>query len=120
MLRTRTLTTAVRASLALWAGIPPAEYVLVVVHASHFVVFLLFGLGLWFARRKAFGRFAAAMLLVMGMGTVGYLVVPTVPPWMAADLHAIPPIGRVADSQRALGHLGLNGRRDLGPRCERC
>jgi membrane-associated phospholipid phosphatase len=93
----QTLPTLVQAALIRKDAPGLFEYVLVVVHASHFVVFLLFGVGLWFARRKAFGRFAVAMLLVMGLGIVGFLVVPTVPPWMAADLHAIPPIDRVAD-----------------------
>lgn len=73
------------------------QHLLVVVHASHFVVFLLFALCLWLLRRDAFGRFAAAMLLVMHLGIVGYLAVPTVPPWMAADFQVIPPIRRVAD-----------------------
>ncbi len=92
-----TLPTRLQAA---WLGARPVgvrERLLVLVHASHFVVFLLFGLALWLCRRPAFARFAAALLLVMYLGLVGYLVVPTVPPWMAADLHVIPPIRRVLD-----------------------
>jgi membrane-associated phospholipid phosphatase len=75
----------------------PLQWLLVAVHASHFVVFLLFGLCLWLVRGAAFDRFAAAMPWVMYLGIVGYLAVPTVPPWMAADFQAIPPLHRVVD-----------------------
>jgi membrane-associated phospholipid phosphatase len=75
----------------------PLQWLLVAVHGSHFVVFLLFGLYLWLVRRAVFGRFAAAMLLLMLLGIAGYLAVPTVPPWMAADFQAIPPLHRVVD-----------------------
>ena len=62
-------------------GAPGAlRRLLVAMHASHFVVFLLFGLVLWLIRRDAFGRYAAAMLLVMLLGMAGLLAVPTVPP----------------------------------------
>lgn len=88
---------------------------LVVAHASHFVAFLLFGLGLWLARREAFGRFAAALLLVMSLGIVGHLAVPTVPPWMAADLGAIPPVHRVADDVYGKAVPGLRRAFDTNP-----
>jgi membrane-associated phospholipid phosphatase len=69
----------------------------VAVHGSHFAFFLLFGLILWHLRREYFPHFRYAMLLVMGIGLIGYAVVPTVPPWMAfRDFHLLPPIERVA------------------------
>jgi membrane-associated phospholipid phosphatase len=88
---------------------------LVVVHASHFVSFLLFGLGLWLLRREAFGRFAAAMLLLMGLGLAGHLLAPTVPPWMAAELGALPPLHRVADDVYGRAAPGLRKTFDTNP-----
>ena len=67
------------------AHIGTLEKVLVVVHASHFLAFLLFALLLWIVRPPAFARFRLAMLLVMYSGLVMYLLVPTVPPWMASS-----------------------------------
>lgn len=88
---------------------------LVVAHASHFAAFLLFGLGLWLARREAFGRFAAALLLVMYLGIAGHLAVPTVPPWMAGDLGAIPPVHRVANDVYGRAVPGLRRTFDTNP-----
>ena len=69
----------------------------VLIHGSHFAFFLLFGLVLWHWRRAYFGQFRYALLLVMGIGLIGYAVVPTVPPWMASDpLHLLPPITHIA------------------------
>jgi membrane-associated phospholipid phosphatase len=72
------------------------ERVSVIVHASHFVFFLTLGLVIWYWRPGQFRRYAAAMLAVMFLGLICYLLLPTVPPWMAArDFEVIPPIDRV-------------------------
>jgi hypothetical protein len=73
------------------------DRLLVVVHGSHFVFFLLFGLVVWFLRREEFWRYTTALPFLMYLGLLGYLAVPTVPPWMAATaFHVIPPISRIA------------------------
>lgn len=72
------------------------DLIAVVIHGSHFAFFLLFGLVLWHSRRAYFGQFRYSLLLVMGLGLIGYAVVPTVPPWMAFEqLHLVPPITHV-------------------------
>lgn len=69
------------------------DRVLAVVYGSHFVLFLLYGLALWMIRPRDFGRFKVSMLLIMYLGVLGYLLIPTVPPWMAASMYyVIPPI----------------------------
>ncbi len=93
----------------------PLAPVLVAVHASHFVSFLLFGLGLWLLRRDAFSHFAAAMLLLMALGLASHVVLPTVPPWMAADLGAIPPVRRVVDDVYGRAAPGLRKTFDTNP-----
>jgi membrane-associated phospholipid phosphatase len=73
------------------------ENLLVVVHASHFLVFLLFGMTVWMLERREFQRFAIAMVAVMYLGLLGYFAVPTAPPWMAANwFGSIPHITWVA------------------------
>ena len=46
---------------------------LVVVHLSHFVFFLFFGLLIWLVRGEQFGRFQLALVLLMYIGLAGYL-----------------------------------------------
>ncbi len=72
------------------------ERFLVVVHASHFLFFFFFGMLIWLVRSEEFGRFKLAMVLMMYSGLVGYILVPTVPPWMAAAVYEVlPPIQHV-------------------------
>ena len=73
--------------------IGPFEKLLVLVHASHFLLFLLVGLRIWQVRPRELLRFCWAMSLVMYGAIVGYLLVPTVPPWMASSrYHVLPEI----------------------------
>jgi hypothetical protein len=110
-----TLPTLVQAATVRRHGPGLVEYVLVGVHAAHFVIFLLCALGLWLVRPAGFGRFTAAMLLVMAVGDLTYLALPTVPPWMAADFQAIPPIQRVADEAYRQLVPGLRRTFDTNP-----
>lgn len=54
----------------------------VIVHASHFVFFLLFGFAVWVQSPPAFRGWARGLYGVLALGTVTYLLVPTAPPWM--------------------------------------
>lgn len=67
------------------ANIGPFERFLVIVHASHFLVFLFFAFLIWLTRSADFARFQVAMVLTIYVGMIGYLLVPTVPPWMASN-----------------------------------
>lgn len=68
----------------------------VLVHASHFAFFLLFGLVLWHTRSERFAEFRRGLVILMALGLVGYAAVPTAPPWLAAQEGAIPPVPHVA------------------------
>ena len=73
------------------------EKLLVVLHGSHFVFFLFAGIAVWFFRRDEFWRFKRAFVLLMACGIATYFLVPTVPPWMAAEhYHLIPPIRHIS------------------------
>jgi membrane-associated phospholipid phosphatase len=76
---------------------PALDGAAVMVHASHFAFFLLFGLVLWHARREHFQTFGRALILLMLFGLIGYALIPTAPPWMAAqpNLGVIPPVTHI-------------------------
>jgi membrane-associated phospholipid phosphatase len=89
---------------------------LVVVHGSHFVVFLLFGLAIWLLRPEEMRRYAAAMVLLMYAGLAVYLLVPTVPPWMAAEsFGVIPPVHRIAGTIYNVTIPAMQGAFDTNP-----
>ncbi len=89
---------------------------LVMVHTSHFVFFLFFGLLIWLVRAAEFGRFKLALVLLMYSGLVGYLAVPTVPPWMAAAFfEALPPIRHVTSQIYNLSIPSLQASFDTNP-----
>jgi hypothetical protein len=71
----------------------PFDQLMVIVHGSHFIYFLLFCLGIWCYAPADFARCRRAMMTLMVLGLVGYLVVPTVPPHIAAgSFGAIAPL----------------------------
>lgn len=71
----------------------------VLLHASHFLVFLLFGFVLWSLRRDAFRTYAAAMTAVLFGALLVQLLVPTIPPWLAGtDFRLLPPLTRIIGS----------------------
>jgi len=73
------------------------ERALVAVHASHFVFFLGFGMLVWLFRPQWFPRLTLSFILVMGVGITAYLLVPTVPPWMAsAQFQMLPEITHIS------------------------
>lgn len=79
---------------------PTLDVIAVLIHSTHFMYFLFFGLVLWHARREHFRPFRRALVLVMMFGLVGYAVIPTAPPWIAAlpYYHALPPVPHIAES----------------------
>jgi hypothetical protein len=64
---------------------------LTIIHGSHFVVFLLIGLVLWLRRSRFFRAYKASFYILFSMGLLGYLLVPTAPPWMASELFGLVP-----------------------------
>lgn len=71
----------------------------VLVHASHFLFFLLFGFVLWYLRRDVFRTYAVAMIAVLYIALLFHFLVPTIPPWLAArDFALLPPTERLIRS----------------------
>jgi hypothetical protein len=75
------------------------DRLLVVVHGSHFMFFLYFGLAIWHLRPEHFARYTTSLAVLLYAGLAGYVVVPTVPPWMASEpFHVLPAIRRIIAS----------------------
>jgi membrane-associated phospholipid phosphatase len=96
------LTVRVQSALTPDGHVGLFDKLLAVIYGSHFLVFLFYGLTLWLFHQQAFGRFKASMLLVMYGGLIGYLLVPTVPPWMAAHQYFV--IGDIQELGAQLFH----------------
>ena len=76
---------------------PVLDGIALIFHGTHFGYFLLFGFVVWWFDRLQFQRWARGLGLVIVGGLIVYLIIPTVPPWMAAqpDFGALPPLEHV-------------------------
>ena len=71
----------------------------VLVHSSHFLFFLLFGFVIWYARPEAFRTYVIATAAVMYAGLVFFFLIPTIPPWAAANqFMVLPPLMKIRQS----------------------
>ena len=63
--------------LVQWLGVSHTlDRLFVVVHSSHFLVFLFLGFMVWLLRPDGFNRYKLAMLALMYIGALFYLVIP--------------------------------------------
>lgn len=67
------------------------EKVLTVCYGSHFIAFLSVGFLIWVVRPKDFPLFRTSFYFLIFVGVLIYALVPTVPPWMAADQFGLIP-----------------------------
>jgi membrane-associated phospholipid phosphatase len=75
----------------------PLDWLTVQVHWSYFAVPHLSALLVWIFRRELFPRFVALVLGTFYAGLVIYFLLPTTPPWLAADYGVLPNVTRVMD-----------------------
>jgi len=61
------------------------EKFLTLIYGTHFIAFLLVGLMIWIYKAKDFYLYKMSLYLLSGTGILFYFLVPTVPPWMAAN-----------------------------------
>lgn len=72
------------------------EAFIAVCYSSHFVVSLSVMGILWFTKRDEFLAFRLRFSIVTLLGLVGYFLVPSAPPWMAADNDLIGSVRRLS------------------------
>lgn len=71
------------------------EKALTAFHGSHFLAFLFIGFIIWLYKSGSFRLFRTSYYLLIFLGVLGYFLVPTVPPWMAANnFGLLPPLIR--------------------------
>lgn len=71
------------------------ERIVTIVYGSHFIAFLLVGLIIWVYKAEDFLLYKASFYLLSGTGILLYFLIPTVPPWMAANhFGLLPPLNR--------------------------
>jgi membrane-associated phospholipid phosphatase len=64
-----------------------------IIYGSHFVAFIFIGFLIWLYKPRWFKLYKTSFYLAMGIGLLCYLLVPTVPPWIAANqFKLLPPI----------------------------
>jgi membrane-associated phospholipid phosphatase len=73
-----------------------------VVYFCHFVVPLMVGLVLWLKDRAQYLRFVTALLGMCMVGFVFFMLVPTAPPWYAAQDHLLSGVTDLINSQHTL------------------
>ena len=71
------------------------DTVLLFVHASHFVMFILVALLLWARNLDVFATFKWAIALSAYMGLLTYYLYPAASPWMARQYGLIEPMDRM-------------------------
>lgn len=75
----------------------PLDWFAVQVHWSYFLLPHLGALLVYARRRDLFARYVAAILGTFYVGLALYFILPTVPPWLAADNGALPGVARIMD-----------------------
>jgi hypothetical protein len=111
----RMLTGGADASVALqraWFG-PDVEWFDVIgslIYVSHYVVPVVALAVLWLSDRREWVRYMRRLATLLALGCVGFVLVPTAPPWMAGDpafgYEVIDPVVRHAG--RGLDTIGLD------------
>ncbi len=75
----------------------PLDWVTVQVHWSYFALPHLAALAVYIRKRELFPRFVALVLGTFYLGLALYFLLPTAPPWLAADHGLLPGVTRVMD-----------------------
>ena len=73
------------------------DWLTVQVHWSYFFVPHIGGALVWLFRRELVPRFTFLVLGTFYVGLLLYFLLPTVPPWLAADYGALPGVNRIMD-----------------------
>jgi membrane-associated phospholipid phosphatase len=85
------------------------DYVASLTYMTHFVVPIIAIAVLWATSRRQWVRFMKRFATVIGVGCIGFIVLPTAPPWMLAGnrYQILPPLHRGAG--RGFFELGFRG-----------
>jgi membrane-associated phospholipid phosphatase len=71
------------------------DWIAVAVYTSYFTAHFLLGGLIWFFRRDFLGSYVRLILAVFFVGLIGYLLIPTSPPWLASETAHLPEVFRI-------------------------
>jgi membrane-associated phospholipid phosphatase len=92
----------------LWSpGVSALDVAMVAVHISYFVVPHALALAIWRWRPALTARYVVAVMLALYGATVFAALVPTAPPWLAAEHGLIPEVAKV--NEWVFGKVNVNG-----------
>lgn len=74
------------------------DFMAIAVHWSFFITPHAGAVWAYFYRRAAFPAYAGLLVITMWLGLVLFFLVPTAPPWLAAQQGELPGVTRVMDS----------------------
>jgi len=84
----------------------PLEIFAMVMYLSHFFAPLLLGLTIWWwGKERGFSDLMFGLLIVSVLAEITFVLVPTAPPWLAAEHGFLPPVHHVI--KQGLADLGL-------------
>jgi membrane-associated phospholipid phosphatase len=90
------LQTALRSESSGVSDVSEAlDYAATALHASYFFGFVAVGLWLWLRAHHLFRGYAATLALTFALGLLGYVTLPTEPPWLLARDLGGPPARRI-------------------------
>lgn len=81
------------------------DLVLALVHASFFITPFVLAVMLYWKRRAVFHRYCLATAFAFGLGLVGFLLLPTAPPWLSDP----DTVTRVTVQALSMGNDGVTG-----------
>jgi len=91
-------TAVLQSSLHHSAAGGALDYFATVVYFCHFVIPLTVGLVLWLVSRTAYLRYVTALLGMACVAFVVFLLLPSAPPWYAADHGAVSGVTKIISS----------------------
>ena len=85
------------------------EAAIALVYASHFFVPYIITAVLWLSDRDRWRAWLARFTAVTAVGLLGYITLPTMPPWLASQTGFLGPVDRVSLRGWRLLHLDTAG-----------
>ena len=71
------------------------EWACVGIYVSYFSVHFLLGIVVWLTKREMLGTYVTVVAATLAIGLAFYYLVPTAPPWLAANAGDLPDVARI-------------------------
>jgi membrane-associated phospholipid phosphatase len=72
------------------------EWACVGVYASYFTAHFILGAIIWMKKRELLSTYVTVVVFTLSLGLTVYFLVPTAPPWLAANAGDLPDVARIS------------------------